>query len=52
MDAARLMVAGATSGARSAPAGAKEYYELAQSYSITIQDDWIEELERTHGVKL
>ncbi len=33
-------------------AGAKEYYDLAQSYGITIQDDWIEELERTYGVKL
>jgi quercetin dioxygenase-like cupin family protein len=33
-------------------AGAKEYYELAHSYGITIQDDWIEELERTYGVKL
>jgi hypothetical protein len=33
-------------------AGAKEYYELAESYGITIQDDWIEELERTYGVKL
>ena len=33
-------------------ADAKEYYELAQNYGITIQDDWIEELERTYGVKL
>ncbi|HZD67732.1 MAG TPA: cupin domain-containing protein [Actinomycetes bacterium] len=33
-------------------AGAPEYYELAQRYGITIQDDWIEELERTYGVKL
>ena len=29
-----------------------EYYQLAENYGITIQDDWIEELERTHGVKL
>ena len=29
-----------------------EYYELAEDYGITIQDDWIPELERTHGVKL
>jgi quercetin dioxygenase-like cupin family protein len=29
-----------------------EYYQLAEDYGITIQDDWIEELERTHGVKL
>ncbi len=29
-----------------------EYYELAQDYGITIQDDWIEDLERTYGVKL
>ena len=28
------------------------YYELAEDYGITIQDDWIEELERTYGVKL
>jgi quercetin dioxygenase-like cupin family protein len=33
-------------------AGAKEYYELANQYGITIQDDWIEELEQTYGVKL
>jgi quercetin dioxygenase-like cupin family protein len=33
-------------------AGAKEYYELANEYGITIQDDWIEELEQTYGVKL
>jgi quercetin dioxygenase-like cupin family protein len=33
-------------------AGAKEYYQLAERYGITIQDDWIEELERTYGVKL
>ena len=33
-------------------AGPKEYYELAERYGITIQDDWIEELERTYGVKL
>ena len=33
-------------------AGAKEYYELAHSYGITIQDHWVEELERTYGVKL
>jgi quercetin dioxygenase-like cupin family protein len=31
---------------------APEYYQLAENYGITIQDDWIEELERTHGVKL
>ena len=29
-----------------------EYYELADRYGITIQDDWVEELERTYGVKL
>jgi hypothetical protein len=29
-----------------------EYYQLAEDYGITIQDDWIEELERTYGVKL
>jgi quercetin dioxygenase-like cupin family protein len=33
-------------------AGAKEYYRLAERYGITILDDWIEELERTYGVKL
>jgi mannose-6-phosphate isomerase-like protein (cupin superfamily) len=33
-------------------AGPREYYELAARYGITIQDDWIEELERTYGVKL
>jgi quercetin dioxygenase-like cupin family protein len=31
---------------------AAEYYQLAEDYGVTIQDDWIEELERTHGVKL
>ncbi|MGH3464965.1 MAG: cupin domain-containing protein [Kribbellaceae bacterium] len=33
-------------------AGAKEYYELAETYGITIEDDWIEELEKMYGVKL
>jgi quercetin dioxygenase-like cupin family protein len=28
------------------------YYQLAENYGITIQDDWIVELERTYGVKL
>ena len=32
--------------------GPQQYYELAQRYGITIQDDWIEELEQTYGVKL
>jgi quercetin dioxygenase-like cupin family protein len=31
---------------------APEYYQLAEDYGLTIQDDWIEELERRHGVKL
>ena len=29
-----------------------EYYQLAEDYGITIQDDWIEDLERRYGVKL
>jgi quercetin dioxygenase-like cupin family protein len=29
-----------------------EYYQLAEDYGIAIQDDWIEDLERTYGVKL
>lgn len=29
-----------------------EYYQLTESYGITIQNDWIEDLERTYGVKL
>lgn len=29
-----------------------EYYQLAENYGITIQDDWIEDLERSYGVKL
>ncbi len=29
-----------------------EYYQLAEDYGLTIQDDWIEELERRHQVKL
>jgi len=29
-----------------------EYHQLAEDYGITIQNDWIEELERTYGVKL
>jgi quercetin dioxygenase-like cupin family protein len=33
-------------------AGAKEYYELARAYGLTIEDDWIEELESMYGVKL
>ena len=31
---------------------AAEYYQLAEHYGITIQDDWIEEIERTYSVKL
>ena len=31
---------------------APEYYQLAENYGITIVDDWIEHLERTHSVKL
>jgi quercetin dioxygenase-like cupin family protein len=30
----------------------KEYYDLATEYGLTIEDDWIEELEATYGVKL
>ena len=33
-------------------AGRAEYEALAERHGITIQDDWIEELERTYGVKL
>lgn len=33
-------------------AGPPEYYALAERYGITINDDWIENLERTYGVKL
>jgi quercetin dioxygenase-like cupin family protein len=33
-------------------AGPPEYYALAERYGITINDDWIESLERTYGVKL
>ena len=29
-----------------------DYYALAERYGITIRDDWIEDLERTYGVKL
>jgi quercetin dioxygenase-like cupin family protein len=29
-----------------------EYYQLAENYGISIQDDWIEELERAYGIKL
>jgi len=29
-----------------------EYYQLAETYGITIQNDWTEELESTYGVKL
>jgi quercetin dioxygenase-like cupin family protein len=31
---------------------AAEYDALAARYGLTIQNDWIEELERTYGVKL
>jgi quercetin dioxygenase-like cupin family protein len=30
----------------------QRYYELAERYGITIEDDWIEELERRYHVKL
>ncbi|HEX6676234.1 MAG TPA: cupin domain-containing protein [Actinomycetes bacterium] len=33
-------------------AGRPEYYQLAEDYGLTINDDWIEELERTYGIKL
>jgi quercetin dioxygenase-like cupin family protein len=29
-----------------------EYYQLAENYGIAIQDDWIGDLERRHGVRL
>src|SRR5262249_39990973 len=29
-----------------------EYNQLAENYGVIIQNDWIEELERTYGVKL
>jgi hypothetical protein len=29
-----------------------DHYGLAEGYGLTIRDDWIEELERAHGVKL
>jgi hypothetical protein len=29
-----------------------EYYQLAEDYGITIQDDWVQELKQAHGVKL
>jgi hypothetical protein len=31
---------------------AEQYYGLARDYGLTIEDGWIEELERTYGVKL
>lgn len=33
-------------------AGPPQYYELAQRYGITIEDDWVPELEQNYGVKL
>lgn len=30
----------------------QEYYDLAAEFGLTIRDDWIEELEKTYGVKL
>jgi hypothetical protein len=36
----------------SAKAPPSEYDALAHRYGLTIQNDWIEELERTYGVKL
>jgi quercetin dioxygenase-like cupin family protein len=29
-----------------------EYYQLADEYGITIEEDWTEELERAYGIKL
>jgi hypothetical protein len=31
---------------------ALRYYALAQEYGIVIMDEWIEELEKTYGIKL
>lgn len=31
---------------------ADKYYGLAEEYGLAIQDEWIEELEHTYGVKL
>jgi hypothetical protein len=33
-------------------APAATYDALATRYGLTIQNDWIEEIERTYGVKL
>jgi quercetin dioxygenase-like cupin family protein len=30
----------------------EQYYGLAEKYGLSIENDWIEELERTYGVKL
>jgi quercetin dioxygenase-like cupin family protein len=30
----------------------EDYYGLADSYGIVINDDWIEEIEKTYGVRL
>ena len=32
--------------------GDPEYYALAERYGITIEDDWVQDLEERHGVKL
>jgi hypothetical protein len=34
------------------PGTPPEYYQLAADYGIVIQNGWIEDLERTYGVKL
>ncbi len=33
-------------------AGPPGYHQLARDYGLTIQDDWIEELELAYGIKL
>jgi quercetin dioxygenase-like cupin family protein len=30
----------------------KQFYELAQRYGVIVEDDWVEDLETRHGVKL
>jgi mannose-6-phosphate isomerase-like protein (cupin superfamily) len=38
--------------ARHGGTGPPDYYQLSADYGLTIQDDWIQELEATYGIKL
>ncbi len=37
---------------QSGPDATARFYELAETYGVSIEDDWVDDLERRHGVML